>query len=256
MLRIVFKNTGLLVSGNDFSKRFHRHYFFQIMISPGNPVRTVLPDGKEISGNAIIIESNKIHKCLTEGPCLSLFVNPECREGRFFPPLFIDGESSAISLPLTEELLDQIREYLSSGEDAGSGADSLSRRILFDLFRENTGEREIDPRIKRLIERLPSLTDDRRKAGDLASLVGLSESRLMHLFQENMGISIRRYLQWNRLMEGLALVNRGESLTNAAMEAGFADHAHFTRTFRENFGVNLKSIFRNSRFVQVCIAIS
>ena len=32
-------------------------------------------------------------------------------------------------------------------------------------------------------------------------------------------------------------MTRGSSLTDAAVEAGFADAAHFTRTFRGHFGI-------------------
>ncbi len=40
------------------------------------------------------------------------------------------------------------------------------------------------------------------------------------------------------------------SLTNAALESGFADQAHFCRTFKRMFGINAKTLLKNSRYVQ------
>lgn len=71
----------------------------------------------------------------------------------------------------------------------------------------------------------------------LAEKVHLSESRFTHLFRQQTGMSLSRYLLWTRLLAGVAAVARGESVTAAAHEAGFADLAHMSRSFRNTFGV-------------------
>ena len=58
----------------------------------------------------------------------------------------------------------------------------------------------------------------------------LSESRLQHLFREQVGVPIRRYLLWHRYLTALSLLADGASVTRAAHAAGFADSAHLTRT--------------------------
>ena len=50
-------------------------------------------------------------------------------------------------------------------------------------------------------------------------------------------MSCRQYLLWTRLYSALGELARGASLTEAALEAGFADAAHLTRTFRRMVGV-------------------
>ena len=72
---------------------------------------------------------------------------------------------------------------------------------------------------------------------ELATLIGLSESRMQHVFKEQMGIPIRRYVLWMRLRHVLELALSGSSLTTAAHSSGFSDLAHFTRTFRATFGI-------------------
>jgi len=43
----------------------------------------------------------------------------------------------------------------------------------------------------------------------------------------------------------MTTLNEVDSLTYAAMEAGFTDSAHFNRCFRDTFGVNPTLVFNN-----------
>jgi AraC-like DNA-binding protein len=70
----------------------------------------------------------------------------------------------------------------------------------------------------------------------LATIAGLSPSRLMHVFTESVGIPLRRYLSWLRVQRAVRLIVAGASATEAAHIAGFADASHLTRTFRRTLG--------------------
>ena len=72
---------------------------------------------------------------------------------------------------------------------------------------------------------------------DLAIAVGLSPSRLRHLFRLQVGMSAQSYQVWLRLGEACALLAGGVSLSAAAVGAGFSDAAHLSRTFRRTFGL-------------------
>lgn len=71
---------------------------------------------------------------------------------------------------------------------------------------------------------------------DVAAAVHLSESRLSHLFAQDLGITFRAYVRWLRLLRATAAVAEGRSLTDAAHAAGFTDSSHLTRTCRRAFG--------------------
>ena len=73
-------------------------------------------------------------------------------------------------------------------------------------------------------------------AESLARSVGLSSSRLQHLFTENVGVPFRRYRAWVRMRRAIAAVVAGANFTGAAHAAGFADQAHFANDFRRTFG--------------------
>ncbi len=60
---------------------------------------------------------------------------------------------------------------------------------------------------------------------------------MQHRFRAHTGLAVRPYLRWRRLLTALDGMTRGLPLTDAALEAGFSDAAHFTRTFRRHFGI-------------------
>jgi AraC-like DNA-binding protein len=70
-----------------------------------------------------------------------------------------------------------------------------------------------------------------------AGIACLSESRFSHLFVDQIGLPFRTYVLWRRLSSAVDRMASGASLTNAAHEAGFADSAHFSRTFLRMFGI-------------------
>jgi AraC-like DNA-binding protein len=80
---------------------------------------------------------------------------------------------------------------------------------------------------------------DGRSHVDLASLshqAGLSPRQMRHTFARDVGLSMRAYLRWRRSQRAIAAVEKGASLSAAAASAGFADSAHLSRVFREQFG--------------------
>jgi AraC-like DNA-binding protein len=87
----------------------------------------------------------------------------------------------------------------------------------------------------------------------LADSIHLSPTRLVHLFKEQTGVPIRRFRQWHRMKAVAALVAAGENLTDAALNAGFSDSAHFSRAFRNMFGMKPSFFFNRSADIQIII---
>jgi AraC-like DNA-binding protein len=111
----------------------------------------------------------------------------------------------------------------------------LGRRVIERLAGE-TKAAEPDARVREILAWVQSRLDYPVSLADAADLAGLSKARVRHLFVEQTGLPFRTYLLWLRLMKGLEAFAGGASLTDAALDAGFADSAHFSRTFRRMFG--------------------
>jgi len=90
--------------------------------------------------------------------------------------------------------------------------------------------------------------DDGRSIEALAAHLGLSASRLSHLFTASVGIPMRSYRRWQRLLVAAEAIAAGAGLTKAAHAAGFADGPHLARTFREHFGLSVTELTSGIRF--------
>jgi AraC family transcriptional regulator of arabinose operon len=93
----------------------------------------------------------------------------------------------------------------------------------------------IDPRIADVLDAMQS--GELVALTDMARRVGLSPTRLTHLFAEETGVSYKRFALWERLRQAFNELPRTESLSTIADRFGFADAAHFSRTFHGMLGM-------------------
>ena len=127
-------------------------------------------------------------------------------------------EASSQQLTLPETLYPQLDAWLNPPE--------VVARTTF----------RCDSRILDTLQRIKACPQENLSVDRLAQQAGLSTSRLVRLFKNQIGVPIRRYRLWYRLFLSTQLLARGASVTTAALEAGFADAAHFTRTYRSILG--------------------
>jgi len=102
----------------------------------------------------------------------------------------------------------------------------------------------LDHRIASALDAIASSHGADCDGESLARLVHLSESRFTHLFRQQTGMSLSRYLLWSRMVEAVAAVAQGNNMTAAAHASGFADLAHMSRTFRSMMGVAPSELHR------------
>lgn len=81
----------------------------------------------------------------------------------------------------------------------------------------------------------------------------ISESRISHLFKEQVGISIKKFLVWNNLRHAIKEYLNGKEvekdLFSAFIENGFYDQPHFSRSYKSNIGLSPGKVY-NSDSVQ------
>jgi AraC-like DNA-binding protein len=71
----------------------------------------------------------------------------------------------------------------------------------------------------------------------LAQCLKMERTSALRLFKAATGVTFRRFKQWSALQHAARQIAAGELVRTAAMDAGFADTAHLSRTFRASFGL-------------------
>lgn len=203
-----------LVAGTTGHARAHAHYAHQLLMACAGEVKALI-DEQPQQGSLLVIASNQRHAIL-------------------------DSDQRVITLfaePLAFELTDLERLCREAGADLqglASGLGALPRR-------------QLDPRLEKALQRIRALDDSALPAQSLAEAASLSLSQLERLFSGSLGLSVRRLVLWQRLRQALRLAMAGDSLTSAAIAAGFADSAHFSRSVRSQFGIRADLTLRQLR---------
>jgi AraC-like DNA-binding protein len=117
-----------------------------------------------------------------------------------------------------------------------------------------TGARfaSVDERVTAVVRILRARRGDlgNTSLAHLASAARLSPSRFAHVFTASIGLPVRRYLLWLRLQRATAALASGDTVTEAAYVAGFADAAHLSRTFRRMFGCPPRELIQHQKQVR------
>lgn len=93
------------------------------------------------------------------------------------------------------------------------------------------------PGIATALRAIDDRPNDFGSAKIAAKLAGMSESHFHRAIRRATGVPFRRYRLWRRLAIAATALKDGATLTDAAMEGGFASSAHFSTTFRRMFGI-------------------
>jgi AraC-like DNA-binding protein len=235
----------LMVYGASLDAKPHSHNAVQI-VWPSDV--SCLHVGSEVIKSAAVISANVPHQ-LEMAHGWVVLVEPQSQLGENLiavlngqtvrawneiPP-FDGGTKQLFDSPLTA-LAPLFQGILSSIHDVHD----LNRYVQL------TVRDDLDRRIKHLLNDLNAcfeqacLKPEKWKAADVAVGLGLSESRFLHVFKEQMGIAWRPFLLWRRMLCAVNLLIAGSPATQAAHVAGFSDSAHLSRNFRAMFGLSIR----------------
>jgi AraC-like DNA-binding protein len=190
-----------------------------------------------VGGDVVAVAPDAVHAFNARGLFAHVYIEPECRAGRAAAnALFAADEPLAqvTGIDLDDLAADLMAAFSRPRRDDRELAD-LGRCVIQRLA-GGANAAEPDARVRKIVAWAQAQLDNPISLADAADLVGLSKARIRHLFVEQTGLPFRTYLLWLRLMRGLEAFAAGASLTEAAHDAGFADSAHFSRTFRRMFG--------------------
>lgn len=218
-----------LVIGPSLDSKMHSHFAMQLTFGLNQSFRVRLAkDEPWVDTNAAIFAPNQLHQTECDGLLAHLFVELPQRDHAGLSTLDAGFENFPA--------FDIVRKTFT-GSTSLEAAEHAVRIWLECALPANPVSKDFDPRIAQTLDWIAA-QDNREISGtELAARVHLSPSRFTHLFRQQTGLPLTRYLLWTRLLAALEAVAQGANTTAAAHIAGFADLAHMSRNFRNTFGV-------------------
>ncbi|WP_316809908.1 AraC family transcriptional regulator [Pedobacter heparinus] len=201
----------------------HRHYGIELILCEQAGFDLFTENGSYLRLNAAIIPSNLPHRFQCgDATCQLLFLDPLSPLGQYV--------FNRYQLYLRQDIVANPPDIENLFSDFQS-LNSLSSAA------DMNGLRKIDFRIQNCLQQIRANPDCAKlSVRQLTEVSFLSESRLSHLFKQQLGVSIRQFILWNRIGLAVSKSNDGHSLTTAALYAGFSDSSHFCRAFSDMFG--------------------
>ena len=147
----------------------------------------------------------------------------------------------------------QVFHTLHTQQPDTERAYDLLEDLLENRFSQLYPNHAIDSRVAKVVEKIKQTAEDNLSVDDLASLVNLSVPRLVQIFKKQTGVPMRRYRLWHRLFVTAVKMGTGGNLTEAAMDAGFTDSAHFSHTFKAMFGMAPTTILLQPNSLNIII---
>jgi AraC family transcriptional regulator len=239
--RILLWNGGSLWIGRSGEQptEFHSHHAVQISLTPSaDGLRLCSRDGEWSSYQAAVIAANQEHAFAGDGKFVAnVFAEPESRDGQILQDICVGSGIHRIAQDaLANESAALFDAYSNTASDEVLIA--RARAVIATLTATHLPQATLDPRVKRAIDFIRAhIGDATIQLADAAEAAHLSPDRFRHLFLEQTGVRFRPYVLWLRIEVALAAYATHSNLTEASQTGGFADSAHFSRTFKSMFGV-------------------
>lgn len=213
----------------------HRHHALQISIASTTKFEIIDENSHQNSYSTCFINSNVLHQFRNKETSLIILINPFSSIGHQ-----LYSKYKNISIAELHDDLKQLENIFETYLQDDTHFDILIHNIhdYLDTLKcecelENHFE---DDRIYKAIQYLEHNFDRIVSLEEIAGICFLSETRFLHLFKEKTNLNFRRYQLWNKLIKSLAYL-KNHSVTETAHMYGFTDSSHYSRTFKESFGL-------------------
>ncbi|MDD5031216.1 MAG: helix-turn-helix domain-containing protein [Rhodoferax sp.] len=220
------ENWGVFV-GDGSVTPVHQHLAFKVVVGLDGDILVQFKQRPSLSGRVALVRPQELHAVSASGVRVGLFyVEPQALARD-------DGAALSDHLPVIAQAM---HDFDHDGVLAPVSAVARKLTLLSRPLQRNLGRARA------------TLAEGQYSIEHAASAVGLSESRLSHLFRQQTGVPPSRFRRWSRLRQAANYLAVGMSITDAALEAGFSDAAHLTRTFTEMLGIT-PGTFSASRLI-------
>ena len=226
----------------------HRHAMMQFFVCTEGKLNIKV--GKERpDAQCILVNKNVKHAFKADDRiCFTTLIEPVSDLGLALDVLLDNKDYYIVDGSMAEALVHQVlllkdhpcKELYSDLKDTINGC--------FGLL---PSHKQLDERIVSFLETLDHCSCDDHSIEEYAGKLCISASRLSHLFSEQVGIPIKKYLTLHQLEKAFEEILQGESITKAAMDAGFDSPSHFAGVVKSLMGLPARRGVKDSVFLKV-----
>lgn len=203
----------------------HSHAAIQLTTARAGTVMCMGASEAVFDGPGFLIPAGVKHRLLPCSDAILVLVEPGCAAGTMLRDY---RKIQVLEDPLRAALVcDGSLEDIVDAAFAMEGSGALDERLQAALA--------------------AMANSDALGVADLARVAGLSQARLRALAQRDLGVPLAKLSSYRRLARAAEAIALGAGLAEAAAEAGFADQAHLTRTFRATIGLTPGKAARSVR---------
>ncbi len=216
----------LLFSGRLGAAHRHHHAAVQVVLAIGDALTLSDAAGQELICHRAVIPPGAEHEMAGHAEGSIAFIDPTGHVGRD-----LVARVSATNLPSGS-----VAAWVAAGEHLVP--EEVPRDFSW-LTTDRCGDAVVPlhPSLLRATQLIPQMLTGPVRITEVASIVGISGSRLGHLFAAELGLPFSAFVRWARLQVAMDHARAGSSLTEAAHAAGFSDSSHLTRVCHAMFGL-------------------
>jgi AraC-like DNA-binding protein len=225
---------------------WHSHHALQLTLGLHHEVSVRLAGGIDVTARGVLIPPGQSHHLLERGtPILSVYLDGHSTLGRALAAACADG-LHCLDNDTALAVLAMARQE-PDGAAIGQALLAHWQSLLPAPTIVPAAPAAAVARVRQVLDLLAGNAwhDMALDLASLAARAALSPSHFAQCLRAETGLPLRAYLRWQRLQRAVVAALAGATLTQAAHDAGFADAAHLTRTFRRHFGHAPSTIFAN-----------
>ena len=206
--------TSVFAVGVD-SLALHPNPVACVVMGFGAPIN-VENDHEQVRGDVLIIRPGLPHRI-------------RCKGG--LKAMFMDGLGWPGADVVAERLTGRLADLAEAGmKSCPAGQLELRDRLSF-------GRERLSPRMQTVLTQIAADPMERLTQAQLSRAMGLERTHALRLFKAETGMTFRQFKRWAGLRYAAQRIAAGDIVRTAALDAGFADTAHLSRTFRQSFGL-------------------
>jgi len=254
----IWSNQLLYLGVSHIFFREHMSVSDKLIVSIQGEINIKLDDGRQVATRSCLVKAgtafDKEYIDVNTATMAIYYLAPLCQDYPALEKVMAMGVEGLHYAHPQEDLLIQTLIHIRDAPFAPEQVYDMLRDLIVQPSLQNVILREFDSRIVELVRRVRETVRENLGVNDFAAEVNLSESRLEKLFKDQIGIPITKYRLRYRVFVGIIHLALGQSVTDAALAAGFASSAHFSKTFSAINGVPPSAAFLKPPFLEVLIS--